>query len=76
MRVQIVLELEVGVTPVADAITYLIGNHGIAPGDGELTPEGWVEAVVVDSFQRILDRNHSTNSSGWVLLSTTVSNSD
>ena len=72
MRVHVVLELDVGDTPVADAITYLIGHLGRAPGDCELTQEGWIEAVVLDGLQRGLDRNHSRNGSAWVLLSSTI----
>jgi hypothetical protein len=53
MRVRVVVELDVGDTPVADAITHHIARHGLAPADDEGTPEAWVEGVLLDALQRV-----------------------
>ena len=53
MRVRVDIELDVGDTPVADAITYLLTKEGIAPGDDDLTTIEWVEAVVLDTIEQL-----------------------
>ena len=76
MRVCVLVELEVGDSPVAEAITYHIVRYGTAPSDDRLAPEEWVEAVIVDGIQRSVDENHIASGADWKLLSSYVSRSD
>jgi hypothetical protein len=49
--------LDVGETPVPDAISYLIYQYGMAVADDVPAPEEWVEQVVLDVITRELDEN-------------------
>lgn len=72
MRVRITLEFEVGDQPAADAITYLIAHYGWAVGDDMHSPAEWVEAVVVDSIDQVMNDD---SLAGWALDSSFVETS-
>ena len=75
MKVRVVVDLEVGRWPVADAITYFVARNGLAVSDDSRSVTEWVEAVIVDSIERSLDEQYSSGCDRWLLITSAVSES-
>ena len=75
MKVRVVVDLEVGGSPVTDAITYFVARNGLAVADDSRSIPEWVEAVIVDSIERSLDEHLWSGCDRWLLLASAVSES-
>lgn len=73
MRVRVVVELEVGESPVADAISYFVARNGVTDGDDSRNAPEWIEAVVIDSIERSIEDTYAACGAEWVIRRTTVS---
>lgn len=65
MKVRVVVELEVGASPIADAITYFVACDGVAPADDANSASEWVEAVVMSCVSDTVEQLCL----GWRVLS-------
>lgn len=72
MKIRMTLDVDVGDAPVADAITYLIGCHGFAPGNDEHTPEEWVETVLLTAIQPVTEGSARSQMPGWRVVSSHI----
>ena len=67
MRIRVVMDLEVGDTPTADAITYFIQTAGMAYPDDWFSPEEWVELVILDFVEEGLDALSNRAAPSWAV---------
>jgi len=67
MMVRVVMDLDVGDTPTADAITYFIRTAGMAYPDDWFSPEEWVELVILDFVEDGLDGVHNGAAPRWAV---------
>ncbi|MBV8949797.1 MAG: hypothetical protein JOZ99_02900 [Actinobacteria bacterium] len=67
MIVRIVMDLDVGDTPTADAITYFIRTAGTAYPDDWFSPEEWVELVILDFVEEGLDALSNCAATSWAV---------
>lgn len=74
MRVRVVVDLEVGGSPVRDAISYFVARNGLAVADDRRRVPEWVEAVIVDSIERAVDDIVTLDGDRWEIRSTSVRN--
>ena len=75
MKVRVVVDLEVGGSPVTDAITYFVARNGLSLADDSRSIPEWIEAVIVDGIERSLDELHTSGCDRWLLLVSAVSES-
>jgi hypothetical protein len=69
MKVRVVLDLEVGESPVADAITYFVARDGVALGDDMHSVPEWVESVVASCIGDTVEQ--PCYGLGWCVLTST-----
>jgi len=70
MNVRVILDLDVGPDPTADAISFAVDRIDIADPDDAHLPTEWVEHVVVTILDDTFDNPNNTLT--WQVLRTHV----